>query len=46
MYSMPAAPAFGLALSPTPIVSFLTAARFTPVRSLRAICHCVQEPLR
>ena len=44
MYNMPAAPAFGLAVSPTPSVSFLTAATLTPDRSVSAIFHCVQVP--
>ncbi len=41
---MPAPPAFGLALSPTPIVIFLMALRLTPaaVRSLSGIRHSVQ----
>ena len=41
-YSIPAAPAFGLALSPTPSVIFCTVVRLTPVRSLSGIFHCVQ----
>ena len=45
MYSMPAAPGFGLALSPTPSVSFLTAARLTPARSLREIRHSVHAAM-
>ena len=43
-YSIPAPPAFGLVLSPTPIVIFLTLLRLTPaaLRSLSGIRHSVQ----
>ena len=47
MYSMPVPPAFGLFLSPTPMVIFWILVVLTPaaVRSLSGIFHCVQAPV-